>query len=183
MDKLKEYVAVHVCNKATMATRAMAMEEMKAPIFTKTERPVCMYWSGTRREAGASNKTKQKRNAETDNNPKLEDWEHKLAVDKCLEYTTHKEGTQVWTESKGKCYYLVLQHCLPELKTALKKLVRWEAVALDTYVISLLLIVRDVIHKKKGEGSEHDGSCGEQYGSLHTNDGWDGHVGQILQRI
>ena len=58
VDKLKEYVAVYFLNQATVAARAM--EDLKAPAFTKKERPVRMYWSGTRREAGASNKTKRK---------------------------------------------------------------------------------------------------------------------------
>ena len=40
VDKLKEYVAVHFCDQATVAARAM--EELKAPVFTKKERPVRM---------------------------------------------------------------------------------------------------------------------------------------------
>ena len=60
VDKLKEYVAVHFRDQATVAARAM--EELKAPIFTKKEHPIQMYWSGASREAGAANETKLKRN-------------------------------------------------------------------------------------------------------------------------
>ena len=38
VDKLKEYVAVHFCDQATVA--AKAMEDLKAPVFTKMECPV-----------------------------------------------------------------------------------------------------------------------------------------------
>ena len=38
VDKLKEYVAVHFCDQATVAARAM--EELKPPVFVKTDRPV-----------------------------------------------------------------------------------------------------------------------------------------------
>ena len=40
VDKLKEYVAVYFCNQATVAPKAM--EELKAPVFLKMERPVRM---------------------------------------------------------------------------------------------------------------------------------------------
>ena len=86
VDKLKEYTAVHFCNQPMVAARAV--EELKTPVFTKTERLVGMYWSGTSQEEGASNETKKKsRNpgAEADNKPKLKDWEHKRAVDKYIE--------------------------------------------------------------------------------------------------
>ena len=45
VDKLKEYVEVHFCDQTTVAARTM--EELKAPVFTKAERPVHMHWSGT----------------------------------------------------------------------------------------------------------------------------------------
>ena len=69
------------------------------------------YWSGDSWEAMAANMTKLKRNmgATTDNEPVLEEWEHKLKVEEYLEvYKTHKGGTKAWEENKGKCYYLVL---------------------------------------------------------------------------
>ena len=100
-NKLKEYVAVHFRDQATVAARAM--EDLKAPFFTETERPVRMFWADKAQTA----KTKNKRNSGTkeDNNPKVKDCEHKLVVDKYLEsYTTNKEGTEVWTETKGKFY-------------------------------------------------------------------------------
>ena len=62
----------------------------------------------------------------------------------------YKEGTKAWVENKGKCYYLILQHCPPELKTELNNLARWEPAAADTDVVALLLIIRDVMHNKKG---------------------------------
>ena len=43
VDKLKEYAALHFRNQATVA--AKAMEDLRAPVFTKMERPVRMYWS------------------------------------------------------------------------------------------------------------------------------------------
>ena len=90
------------------------MEDLKVSlVFTKKERPACVYWSGTSREAGSSNETKKKGNpgTESDNKFKLEDWEHKLKVDKYLEwYKTHTDGTMAWAENKGKCCYLVLQN-------------------------------------------------------------------------
>ena len=64
-------------------------------------------------------------------------------------YKTHKGGTKAWKENRGKCYYLVLQHCPPELKTELKNLARWEASASNTDVVVLLLTIRDVMHHKK----------------------------------
>ena len=85
VDKLKEYVAVHVCNQATVASKAM--EELQAPVFTKTERPVRLYWLGDSRVATASNMTKLKRNASatTDNESVLEEWEHKLKIKEYME--------------------------------------------------------------------------------------------------
>ena len=82
--------------------------------------------------------------------PKTEDWEHKLVVDKYLKsYKTYKEGTKAWAENKGKCYYLALQHYSPELKTELRNSAQWEAVATNTGVVALVLIIRDVMHNKK----------------------------------
>ena len=80
VDKLKEYVVVHSCNQATVVTQAM--EDLRAPVFTKRERPVRMYWLGTSQEACSSNMTKLKHNvlAKTDNKPTLEGWEHQLEV-------------------------------------------------------------------------------------------------------
>ena len=150
VDKLKEYVAVHFRDQATVA--AKAMEDLQAPVFTKTERPVRWYWTGDSRVDTATNKTKLKRNASatTDNEPVLEEWEHKLEIEEYMEsYKTHKGGTKAWEENKGKCYYLVLQHCPPELKTELKNSARWESAASDTDVVALLLIIRDVMHNKK----------------------------------
>lgn len=40
-DRHKEYVVVHFRDQATVAVRVM--EELKIPVFTKTEHPVCMY--------------------------------------------------------------------------------------------------------------------------------------------
>ena len=125
VDKLKEYVAVHIRDQATAA--AKAMEELQAPVVTKTERPVRMYWSGDSRVATAANTTKLKRTAlaTPDNEPVLEEWEHQLKIEEYMEsYKTHKGGTKVWEENKGKCYYLVLQYCPPELKTKLKNSAR-----------------------------------------------------------
>ena len=73
-----------------------------------------------------------------------------LVVDKYLKgYKTYKKGTKAWAENKGKCYYLVLQHFPPELKTKLKNLAWWEAAATDTDIVALLLIIWDVIQNKK----------------------------------
>ena len=55
----------------------------------------------------------------------------------------------MWAENKGKCYYLVLQHCPPELKTELKNSAHCEVAATDTNIVSLLIIIRDVVHNKK----------------------------------
>ena len=54
VDKLKVYVAVHVYDQATVAVRAM--EDPKALVFAKKERPVSMYWSGTNRRQGPRRK-------------------------------------------------------------------------------------------------------------------------------
>ena len=61
-----------------------------------------------------------------DNVPKLEDWEHKLKVNKYLEnYRTHKDESKAWAENKGKCYYLLLQHCPPKVKPEPKNSAWW----------------------------------------------------------
>ena len=74
--------------------------------------------------------------------PKAEDLEHKLVVNEYLElYKTYKEGTKVWAENIGKCCYLSLQHCPPELKTKLKNSARWETVTTNTDVVALLLMI------------------------------------------
>ena len=121
---------------------ARAMAELKAPTLVKSKRPIRMYWA----DEGQIIETNNKHNAEStkDNTPKSEDWEHKLEVEECLKkYKMYKEGTKakVWAENKGKCCYLILQHCPPELKTELKNLARWEAAAADTDVVVLLLII------------------------------------------
>ena len=88
--------------------------------------------------------TKNKRNtgSKTVNVPKAEDLEHKLVVNEYLElYKTYKEGTKAWTENIGKCCYLSLQHCPPELKTKLKNSARWETVTTNTDVVALLLMI------------------------------------------
>ena len=41
VDKLKEYVAVHFQDQATVDVKAM--EELKPPLFTNNERPVRLY--------------------------------------------------------------------------------------------------------------------------------------------
>ena len=52
-----------------------------------------------------------------DNEHKVKEWEHNLNVDKYLENVkTFKEGTKVWAENKGKCYYLVLIYFLWSLR-------------------------------------------------------------------
>ena len=61
----------------------------------------------------------------------------------------YKEGTKAWTENKGKCYYLILQHCPPELKTELKNLARWKPATAYTDLVALLLIIWDVTHNTK----------------------------------
>jgi len=77
-----------------------------------------------------------------DNVPKSEDWEHKLIIKEYLEkYKLYKEGAKAWDENTGKYYYLLLQHCPPELKTELKNLARWELATASTDVEALLLIV------------------------------------------
>ena len=104
VGKLKEYVAVHFRDQATGAEKAM--EELKASVVTKKERPVRMYWSGTSREVTTLNMTKLKHNsgAEKDNDPVVEDWEHKVKVEEYMEgYNTHKERKRAWAENKGKC--------------------------------------------------------------------------------
>ena len=50
IDKLKEYVAVHFWDQATVAARAM--EELKPPVFVKSERSVRVYWN--KRNAGST---------------------------------------------------------------------------------------------------------------------------------
>ena len=77
VDKLKEYVAVHFCDQATVAARAM--EGLKPPVFVKTDHPVWVYWA----DEGQTRKTINKRNAglTVDNAPKSEDWEHKLVIE------------------------------------------------------------------------------------------------------
>ena len=52
-------------------------------------------------------------------------------------------------ENRGKCYYLVLQHCPPELKTELKNVARWEAATSNTDFVAFLMIIRGVMHNKK----------------------------------
>ena len=146
VDKLKEYVAVHFRDQTTVAVRAT--EELKSSAFVKLVCPVRIY----RADKGHTRKAKRKRNtsAKKDTASKMEDWEHKLVVDKYLEgYKTYKEGTKIWAENIGKCYYLVLQHCPPEMETELKNLARWEAAATDTDVLALLLIICDVMQNKK----------------------------------
>ena len=64
-------------------------------------------------------------------------------------YKTHKGETKAWEENKGKCYYLVRQHCPLELNTELKNSAHWETTASDTNVVALLLIIRAVMHNKE----------------------------------
>ena len=97
------------------------MEKLKTPNFVKLTRPVRVYWSNEVQTL----ETKNKRNSgdTKDNVPKSEDWEHKLEVKEYLKkYTLYKEGTKAWAKNKGKCYYLILQHCPLELKTELENL-------------------------------------------------------------
>ena len=54
VDKLKEYVAVHFCDQATPAARAM--EELKPPIFVKTDCPVRVYWADEGQTRTTNNK-------------------------------------------------------------------------------------------------------------------------------
>ena len=99
VDKLKEYVAVHFRDQATVAARAM--EELKPPVFVKSERPVRVYWA----DADQTRETNNKRNAGStvDNVPKSEDWEHKLVIEEYLDkYKLYKEGMKAWEENKGK---------------------------------------------------------------------------------
>ena len=94
------------------------MEELKAPIFVKTVRPIQVYLVNE----GQTCETNNKHNAGStvDNVAKSEDREHKLEVKEYLEkYILYKKGTNAWEEKKGKCYYLILQHCPPELKPEL----------------------------------------------------------------
>ena len=117
VDKLKEYVAGHFWNQATMTARAM--EDLKALSVVKTERPVRKYWSNEDQTLEINNKRNAGSTMATVH--KTEDWEHKLVFDKYLEtYKTYKDGTKAWAENKGKGYYLVLQHCPPDLKTDIK---------------------------------------------------------------
>ena len=55
VDKLKEYVAVHFCNQVMVATRAM--EELKAPVFVKTDRPIQVYWADEGQTCKTTNRT------------------------------------------------------------------------------------------------------------------------------
>ena len=41
VDKLKEYIMVHFRDQVTVT--AKAIEDLKAPVFTKMERPMWMY--------------------------------------------------------------------------------------------------------------------------------------------
>ena len=124
------------------------MAERKAPTFVKSDRPVRVYWSNE----GQTFETKNKCNSgDTEANmPKSKDWEYKLEAKECLEeYRVQQRGTTAWAGNKGKCYYLVLQHCPLGLKTELKNLARWEAAADETDAVALLLIIQDVMHNKK----------------------------------
>ena len=91
IDKLKEHSAVHIQDQATVAARAM--KELKAPVFTKMDRPVRMYWA----DKDWTFPTKNKRNpgAEVDNESRVEDWEQKLAVNKYFDaLKTYAKGTK-----------------------------------------------------------------------------------------
>ena len=91
VNKLKEYVAVHFWDQATVAARAM--EELKAPTLVKSDRPIQVYWA----DEGQTCETNNKRNpgATVDNILKSEDWEHKLEVKEYLKkYKLYKEGTK-----------------------------------------------------------------------------------------
>ena len=101
VNRLKEYVAVHFRDHATVAARAM--EELKAPTFVKYDRPIRVYWA----DEGQTRETNNKQNpgATVDKLPMSEDWEHKLKVKEYLEkYKLYKEGTKAWAENKGKGY-------------------------------------------------------------------------------
>ena len=124
------------------------MEELKATAFVKLFRPVTMCWA----DKGQTRTTKSDCNtgAVIDNEPKLEDWEYKLAVNKYLRgYKMYKEGTKAWVENKCKCYYLILQQCPPELKTELNNSAWWKAATTNTDAVALLLIFWDVMHNKR----------------------------------
>ena len=57
----------------------------------------------------------------TNNEPTKEDWEFNMDVNKYVDFNNlYKERTASWEENRTKAYYLVLQHCPPELKTELK---------------------------------------------------------------
>ena len=99
VDKLRKYVAVDFSNQATVVARAM--EDLKAPTFVKSDRPIQVYCA----DEGWTVETNNKRSVGSmkDNVPKSEDWEHKLIVKEYLEkYTFDKEGIKAWAENKGK---------------------------------------------------------------------------------
>ena len=117
---------------------------------------------------------KNKRTAGTiiDDTPKVEEWEHKLTVDKYLEnLRTYKERMKVWAENKGKCYYLVLQHCPTELKTELKNLTCWETALSGISIFALLIIIKNPMHNTKEQ--THNTMClVESNRTLYTQQRW-----------
>jgi hypothetical protein len=55
----------------------------------------------------------------------------------------------VWVENKGTCYYLVLHHCLLELKSKLKNVAWSEAAITNITGVALVLLIQDVMYNKK----------------------------------
>ena len=96
------------------------MEKLQYCVSKMMDRPIWMYrvnntWMAETEKCDVG--------ATVDNETKLKRWEYKLTVEKYLDsIITYKEGTKMWTENKGNWYYLVLQHCPPELKTQIKNL-------------------------------------------------------------
>ena len=105
VNKLKEYVVVDFQDQAVVAARAM--EELKAPTFVKSDRPIRVYWADKKQTRETNNK--HNAGATKDNVPTFEDWEHKLEVEEYLQkYKCYKEETKAWAENKAKCNYLII---------------------------------------------------------------------------
>ena len=90
-----------------MAVRAV--EELKVPTFVKLVHSVRMYWAT---EQGQTHKTNSKRNTDTmtENEPKIEDWEHKLIVNKYIRGYVQGRHT-----SLGREQMYMLLSCSPAL--------------------------------------------------------------------
>ena len=152
LDNLAQHVGTWHVYEASNA--AKAMKDMEEPVFTHPIRPPRNYYK-FRMDQQISDQEPMVETSDRFTNGQLntkivDDAEWKLDLDLFMVVQKKYEKDQdAWIKNRAHMYNLVLQHCSPDVEEELKNQSTWNAGKDEQNVVTLLLMIRDIIHNMR----------------------------------